>query len=49
MLSLISVKYAAIGNAPAPDQWDNGGLFEITVRLTLSVNKVHRQPDQVRI
>lgn len=31
-----SEKYAASGYAPQPDQWDNGGLFEITPTTVLA-------------
>jgi hypothetical protein len=30
-----TAKYAALGYAPAPDQWDNGGLFEISPHVAL--------------
>jgi len=29
-------KYAALGYAPEPTQWDNGGLFEITPRTVIA-------------
>jgi hypothetical protein len=39
-----SAKYAALGYAPGPDQWDNGGLFEITVRMALAWTKFTDDP-----
>jgi hypothetical protein len=39
-----SAKYAALGYAPAPDQWDHGGLFEITVHLALAWTKFTDDP-----
>jgi Pyridoxamine 5'-phosphate oxidase len=39
-----SAKYAALGYTPAPDQWDNGGLFEITVQMALAWTKFTDDP-----
>jgi hypothetical protein len=39
-----SAKYVTLGYAPAPDQWDTGGLFEITVRLALAWTKFTDDP-----
>jgi len=37
-------KYAALGYSPSPDQWDRGGLFEITPRLVLAWTKFTDDP-----
>jgi len=37
-------KYAALGYAPTPDQWDNGGLFEIIPRTVLAWTKFTDDP-----
>ena len=42
--SAYAAKYAALGYTPAPDQWDNGGLFEITPRLALAWTKFTDDP-----
>jgi hypothetical protein len=39
-----SAKYAALGYAPAPDQWDSGGLFEIRLRMALAWTKFTDDP-----
>jgi hypothetical protein len=39
-----SAKYAALGYAPGPDQWDNGGLYEISVRIALAWTKFTDDP-----
>ena len=39
-----TAKYAALGYAPAPDQWDHGGLFEITVRMALAWTRFTDDP-----
>jgi len=39
-----TAKYAALGYAPAPDQWDNGGLFVISVRMALAWTKFTDDP-----
>ena len=39
-----STKYAALGYSPAPDQWDNGGLFEISVHIALAWTKFTDDP-----
>ena len=37
-------KYAALGYAPKPDQWDNGGLFEITPHTVLAWTQFTEDP-----
>ena len=37
-------KYAALGYAPQPDQWDDGGLFEILPRVILAWTKFSEDP-----
>ena len=39
-----SAKYAAIGYSPAPNQWDKGGLFEITPRVAMAWTKFTDDP-----
>jgi nitroimidazol reductase NimA-like FMN-containing flavoprotein (pyridoxamine 5'-phosphate oxidase superfamily) len=39
-----SAKYAALGYAPAPDQWENGGLFEIKPHVVLAWTKFTDNP-----
>jgi nitroimidazol reductase NimA-like FMN-containing flavoprotein (pyridoxamine 5'-phosphate oxidase superfamily) len=39
-----AAKYAALGYAPKPDQWDNGGLFEITPRTVLAWTQFTEDP-----
>ena len=39
-----ATKYAALGYAPKPDQWDNGGLFEITPRTVLAWTQFTEDP-----
>ena len=33
---LYTQKYAALGYSPAPDQWDHGGLFEVTAHTVFA-------------
>lgn len=37
-------KYAALGYAPRPDQWDEGGLFEINPRVVFSWTEFKKDP-----
>ena len=37
-------KYAALGYAPKPDQWDNGGLFDITPHTVLAWTQFTEDP-----
>ncbi|HOD05201.1 MAG TPA: pyridoxamine 5'-phosphate oxidase family protein [Anaerolineaceae bacterium] len=37
-------KYAAAGYAPQPDQWDAGGLFEITPQAVLAWTQFNADP-----
>ena len=37
-------KYAELGYSPLPDQWDNGGLFEVTPQTVLSWTKFTDDP-----
>jgi hypothetical protein len=37
-------KYAALGYAPEPGQWDEGGLFEIVLRTALAWTKFTDDP-----
>ena len=37
-------KYAALGYSPKPDQWDNGGLFEITPHTVLAWTQFTEDP-----
>ncbi|MFN2298240.1 MAG: pyridoxamine 5'-phosphate oxidase family protein [Anaerolineales bacterium] len=37
-------KYAALGYAPKPDQWDEGGLLEITPRVIFSWTEFKKDP-----
>jgi nitroimidazol reductase NimA-like FMN-containing flavoprotein (pyridoxamine 5'-phosphate oxidase superfamily) len=37
-------KYAALGYAPQADQWDNGGLFEISPRSVLTWTRFTEDP-----
>jgi nitroimidazol reductase NimA-like FMN-containing flavoprotein (pyridoxamine 5'-phosphate oxidase superfamily) len=37
-------KYAALGYAPKPDQWDEGGLFEITPCVIFSWTEFKKDP-----
>jgi hypothetical protein len=39
-----TAKYAALGYVPAPDQWDNGGLFVITPLMDLAWTKFTDDP-----
>jgi len=39
-----TAKYAAVGYAPKPDQWDNGGLFIVTPRVVLAWTKFTDDP-----
>lgn len=39
-----SDKYAVHGYAPAPDQWNEGGLFEVTPRCVLAWTKFTDDP-----
>lgn len=39
-----SNKYAELGYAPEPDQWDNGGLFEITLHKVLAWTNFTQDP-----
>ena len=39
-----SAKYSVLGYAPTPDQWDKGGLFEITVHMALAWTKFTDDP-----
>jgi len=32
-------KYSERGYAPSPDSWDNGGLYEVTVRVAFAWTK----------
>src|SRR6185436_16146554 len=37
-------KYAALGYAPQPDQWDNGGLFEIVPHTVIAWTSFTQDP-----
>jgi hypothetical protein len=37
-------KYAALGYAPQPDQWDNGGLFEIVPHTVIAWTNFTEDP-----
>jgi len=37
-------KYASIGYAPEPDQWDNGGLFAITIKSAIAWTNFTEDP-----
>jgi Pyridoxamine 5'-phosphate oxidase len=39
-----AVKYAALGYAPGPDQWDAGGLYQISPRMALAWTKFTDDP-----
>jgi nitroimidazol reductase NimA-like FMN-containing flavoprotein (pyridoxamine 5'-phosphate oxidase superfamily) len=39
-----SEKYTALGYTPSPDQWDNGGLFEVTPQTVLAWTKFTEDP-----
>jgi len=39
-----TAKYAGLGYAPAADQWDNGGLFEISMQVALAWTKFTDDP-----
>ncbi len=39
-----AAKYAALGYAPKPDQWDNGGLYEVTPTSVLAWTKFTEDP-----
>jgi len=39
-----AAKYALFGYSPAPDQWDNGGLFEILPQTVLAWTKFDQDP-----
>lgn len=38
------VKYASLGYAPEPTQWDEGGLYEVTPRLALAWTSFTQDP-----
>ena len=37
-------KYAALGYSPLPDQWNNGGLFEVTAQTVLAWTQFTEDP-----
>lgn len=39
-----TTKYVTMGYAPAPDQWDNGGLFEITPHKAIAWTSFAEDP-----
>jgi nitroimidazol reductase NimA-like FMN-containing flavoprotein (pyridoxamine 5'-phosphate oxidase superfamily) len=39
-----SAKYADFGYSPKPDQWDNGGLYEVTPTTVLAWTKFTEDP-----
>ena len=41
---LYTQKYAPLGYKPAPTQWDQGGLFEVTARTILAWTKFTENP-----
>ena len=39
-----AAKYAAIGYAPQPDQWEDGGLYEVIPHTVLAWTKFTEDP-----
>ena len=39
-----AAKYASLGYAPQPDQWDNGGLYEVIPHTVLAWTKFTEDP-----
>lgn len=39
-----ALKYGALGYSPKPDQWDNGGLYEVTPTKILAWTKFTEDP-----
>ena len=44
LASAYATKYADFGYSPKPDQWDNGGLYEVTPTTVLAWTKFTEDP-----